>query len=62
TTLMTEKKWVENEQCDIIGENYAFDLRLSLIPVKSADNPVASVIITLGKIDCRKRAVPSQKA
>ena len=60
--LMNEKKWVENEQCDIIGENYAFDLHLSLIPVKSAENPVASVIITLGKIDCRKRAVPSQRA
>lgn len=59
--LMSEKKWVENEQCDIIGENYAFDLHLSLIPVKSTENPVASVIITLGKIDCRKRAVPSQK-
>jgi nitrogen fixation/metabolism regulation signal transduction histidine kinase len=62
TALMNEKKWVENEQCDIIGENYAFDLHLSLIPVKSADNPVASVIITLGKIDCRKRTVPSQRA
>mgnify|MGYP001389599143 CR=1 FL=1 len=61
TVLMSEKKWVENEQCDIIGENYAFDLHLSLIPVKSTENPVASVIITLGKIDCRKRAVPSQK-
>ena len=62
TALMNEKRWVENEQCDIIGENYAFDLHLSLIPVKSADNPVASVIITLGKIDCRKRTVPSQRA
>lgn len=61
TALMAEKKWVENEQCDIIGENYAFDLYLSLIPVKSADNPVASVIITLGKIDCRRRAVSSQR-
>ena len=62
TALMSEKKWVDNEQCDIIGENYAFDLHLSLIPVKSAENPVASVIITFGKIDCRKRAVPSQRA
>ena len=55
STLMAEKKWVENEQCDIIGENYAFDLHLSLIPVKSADNSTVSVIIILGRIDARKR-------
>ncbi|HNX75424.1 MAG TPA: hypothetical protein PLM07_10905 [Candidatus Rifleibacterium sp.] len=55
STLMAEKKWVENEQCDIIGENYAFDLHLSLIPVKSADNTTLSVIIILGRIDARKR-------
>ncbi len=55
TSLINEKKWVDNEQCDIIGENYAFDLHLSLIPVKSAENPAASVIVTLGRIDSRKR-------
>ncbi len=58
-SLISEKKWVDNEQCDIIGENYAFDLHLSLIPVKSAENPVASVIITLGRIDSRKRLAQS---
>ncbi len=55
SSLLAEKKWVENEPCEIIGENYAFDLHLSLLPVKSSDNSSSSVIIILGRIDCRKR-------
>ncbi|MDD3148152.1 MAG: hypothetical protein PHD82_12685 [Candidatus Riflebacteria bacterium] len=58
-TYLAEKKWVENEPCEIIGENYAFDLHLSLIPVKAADTAIQSVIIILGRIDCRKRAAPT---
>ena len=56
TALIAEKKWVENEPWDIIGDNYAFELYVSLIPVKTTDNSQASLIVSLGKIDCRKKS------
>lgn len=61
STMIFEKKWVDNEPCDIIGENYAFDLHLSLIPVKTPESASASIIIALGKIDSRKKAAAAFK-
>lgn len=60
-SMINEKKWVENEPFDVIGQNYAFELHLSLIPVKTPESNAASVIIILGKIPCRKRAVSGIK-
>lgn len=59
--MIAEKRWIENEPCDIIGENYAFELYISLIPVKTPESSASSVIIILGKIACRKRAVSGMK-
>ena len=45
------KNWIHGEAMDIIGENYAYELNLSLIPVRNEKNETDSVICLLGQLE-----------
>ncbi len=47
---ITAQKWNEEKHLELLGENYAFDLTLRLVPVKGHNSETQSVICLLGKM------------
>ncbi|HNV72507.1 MAG TPA: hypothetical protein PKO06_22550, partial [Candidatus Ozemobacteraceae bacterium] len=50
SSAITAQKWNEERPLELIGENYAFDLNLRLIPVKGHNSDTQSVICFLQKM------------